>query len=86
MHQHAFEQTQANAFAWHERMRRLDQVIRQQCNFALETKLGGESMAAKIAEACESDDVVMWCCGLADIQLHLDRVGARVVIWGARHP
>lgn len=74
--------TQANAMAWQEGMRRLDDAVAQGRSHALETTLGGESVAARLREASRTHDVLMWFCGLATPELHLARVHERVAVGG----
>ncbi|QEA14147.1 AAA family ATPase [Comamonas flocculans] len=76
------EQTQANAAAWSEGMRRLDEAVAQGRNHALETTLGGESVTARLRGACRTHDVLVWFCGLASPELHLQRVRERVAAGG----
>lgn len=78
----AGDQTQANAAAWNEGMRRLDEAIAQGRSHAFETTLGGESVAARLREASRTHDVLVWFCGLAAPELHLARVRQRVAAGG----
>jgi predicted ABC-type ATPase len=77
-------QAGANAHAWQESMHRLEHAIAQGLNHAFETTLGGESMSAKIRQATQTHEVLIWFCGLASPELHIARVKARVVAGG--HP
>jgi hypothetical protein len=45
---------------------------------AFETTLGGRTVAAKIREATNTHDVIVWFCGLATPEQHIRRVAARV--------
>jgi len=74
----------ANANAWQEGMRRLDEAIARGSNHAFETTLGGNSVTAKILEATKTHDVLIWFGGLSSPELHIARVEARVVSGG--HP
>ncbi len=76
------EQGQANAAAWQEGMRRLDQAVANNANYAFETTLGGRTVPARIKAASETHDVLMWFCGLSSPELHLARVKARVAVGG----
>jgi predicted ABC-type ATPase len=76
------DQVQANAAAWHEGMRRLDEAIANGANFAFETTLGGRTVPAKIRAASATHDVLMWFCGLSSPELHIARVRARVAAGG----
>lgn len=75
-------QTAANAVAWQEGMRRLDEAIAHRTNHAFETTLGGRTVPAKIREAARSHDVMVWFCGLSSPEQHLERVKARVAAGG----
>jgi len=75
-------QDSANAAAWQEGMRRFDLAIANCKSFAFETTLGGRSVAARLHAATASHDVLMWFCGLATAELHIARVGARVLAGG----
>lgn len=72
------DQADANAAAWHEGMRRLQQALADGRSHAFETTLGGHTVPATIAAAADSHDVLMWFCGLASPELHIARVAARV--------
>lgn len=75
-------QATANAHAWTESVRRLDEAIANRHNHAFETTLGGQTVAARIAVAARTHDVLMWFCGLASPDLHVARVRARVAAGG----
>ena len=76
------DQTAANAAAWQEGMRRLDEAVAAGRSFAFETTLGGRSVAARLQGAASTHDVLVWFCGLASPELHLARVQARVAAGG----
>lgn len=76
------DQTEANAAAWQEGMRRLDEAIANGTNYAFETTLGGRTVPARIRAAAETHDVLMWFCGLSSPELHVARVKARVAAGG----
>lgn len=78
------DQETANAYAWNEGMRRLDEAIAKGLNYAFETTLGGKTVTAKILEATKTHDVLIWFCGLSSPELHIARVKARVAAGG--HP
>lgn len=63
-------------------MRRLDQAMTGRTHFAFETTLGGTTVAARIAAAARTHDVLMWCCGLDSPERHIARVRARVAAGG----
>jgi predicted ABC-type ATPase len=75
-------QSAANAIAWQEGMRRFDEAIRKNQNFAFETTLGGRTVVNKILDATRQYDVMVWFCGLASPELHIARVKARVAAGG----
>ncbi len=78
------DQDTANAQAWAEGMRRLDDALAKRRNHAFETTLGGRSVTAKILKATRTHDVLLWFFGLASPELHIARVKARVAAGG--HP
>jgi predicted ABC-type ATPase len=78
------DQETANAHAWQESMRRLDEAITKGLNHAFETTLGGKTVTAKILEATRTHAVLIWFCGLSSPELHIARVKARVAAGG--HP
>lgn len=72
-------QRDANAFAWQEGRRRLEAAIANGSTFAFETTLGGETITRLLIEAANRGAVVrIWFVGLESIELHLQRVAARV--------
>lgn len=78
------DQVTANANAWHEGMRRLEEALAKGLNHAFETTLGGKSVTAKILQATKTHSVLVWFCGLSSPELHIARVEARVAAGG--HP
>ena len=76
------DQTEANAAAWQEGMRRLDAALASGTHYAFETTLGGRTVPAKIKAATATHDVLMWFCGLTSPELHIARVRARVAMGG----
>ena len=74
--------TAANAAAWREGMRRLDEAVAQGRSHAFETTLGGRSVPARLRAAARTHDVLVWFCGLASPDLHIARVRARVAAGG----
>jgi predicted ABC-type ATPase len=76
------DQALANARAWAEGLRRLDEAIALRRHHAFETTLGGVTMAARIGKAAVSHDVLMWFCGLDSPERHIARVRARVAAGG----
>jgi predicted ABC-type ATPase len=75
-------QEEANALAWQESLRRLDQAIAHRVDYAFETTLGGRTVARRILAAARSHDVILWFCGLSSPELHIERVRARVKAGG----
>jgi predicted ABC-type ATPase len=75
-------QEEANAIAWGEGVRYLDEAIANGTSYAFETTLGGRTVPAKIAAAAVTHDVAIWYCGLASPELHIARVKARVASGG----
>ena len=75
-------QATANAHAWSESVRRLDEAIAGGHSHAFETTLGGHTVAERIAAAARTHDVLMWFCGLVSPDLHVARVRARVAAGG----
>jgi predicted ABC-type ATPase len=78
------DQGTANAAAWTEGMRRLDVAISAGESYAFETTLGGRTVPAKLLAATRTHDVLVWFCGLASLEQHIERVRARVSAGG--HP
>jgi predicted ABC-type ATPase len=72
------DQETANARAWAEGVRRLDEAVVSGHSHAFETTLGGRTIAARIAAATRTHDVMIWFCGLASPDLYVARVRARV--------
>lgn len=79
-------QEEANAIAWSEGMRYLDEAVANGTSYAFETTLGGRTVPARIAAAAAAHDVAVWYCGLASPQLHIARVKARVAYGGHAIP
>jgi predicted ABC-type ATPase len=76
------DQSQANAVAWKEGLRRLDAAVAQGRHHAFETTLGGRTLPARIRTAAATHDVLMWFCGLDSPEHHMARVKARVAVGG----
>ena len=68
----------ANAAAWQEGLRRLNAAIAHGEDYAFETTLGGNTIAARLGDASESHDVLTWFCGLDSPEHHMARVRLRV--------
>lgn len=76
------DQLEANAAAWHEGMRRLDDAIADVRNYAFETTLGGNTVPQKILAASATHDVLLWFCGLDTPERHIARVHSRATAGG----
>jgi predicted ABC-type ATPase len=76
------DQAQANAAAWQEGVRRLDEAVARGWHYAFETTLGGRTVAARIRAATQTHDVMIWFCGLSSPEQHIARVKARVAMGG----
>ncbi|HEY1326325.1 MAG TPA: zeta toxin family protein [Casimicrobiaceae bacterium] len=76
-------QEQANGAAWAEGKRLLERAIRERCDFAFETTLGGNTIAELLLAACEAGiEVHIWFAGLETVELHVERVKQRVASGG----
>lgn len=71
------DQVAANAAAWQEGLRRLDEALASGRNHAFETTLGGNTIPERIATASRTHDVLVWFCGLDSPGRHIARVQAR---------
>lgn len=70
---------QANARSWQEGYDALRQAIDANASFIFETTLGGRSIAAELFRALAlGRDLTIHYVGLADVDLHIRRVAARV--------
>ena len=69
---------EANSVAWQEGLRRLEAAITNGTDYAFETTLGGNTIAARLREAAASHDTTMWFCGLDSPERHIARVRYRV--------
>ena len=67
----------ANAAAWQEGVRRLEAAIAHGEDYAFETTLGGNTIAAKLRAASTHHDLLVWFCGLDSPERHLARVRLR---------
>lgn len=72
-------QAEANSAAWHQGRRLLERAIAERLDFAFETTLGGNTISRLLAEAAaQGIEIYVWYAGLASLQLHIERVRARV--------
>lgn len=72
----------ANAAAWQHGRRALQAALAEGRNFVFETTLGGNTIPALVARACDSHEVTLWFVGLDSVERHLQRVVARVAAGG----
>ena len=73
----------ANGAAWHEGKRLLERAIDEDADYAFETTLGGNTITELLGEAiARGREVYIWYAGLASVELHLERVRARVARGG----
>jgi predicted ABC-type ATPase len=75
-------QEQANSLAWHRGVDLLKSAIDRGEPYAVETTLRGKSVAAEIRRACDTHDVHLWYCGLATLEMHIQRVKEREAAGG----
>jgi predicted ABC-type ATPase len=68
----------ADGDAWVYGKAQLEAAIANRTSFAFETTLGGNTIHRLLGEAAETHDVIMIFCGLASVELHIDRVKLRV--------
>src|SRR5262245_56150839 len=73
----------ANSLAWHEGRRLLERAIAERGDLALETSLGGATIARLLHQAASVGMAVhVWYAALATVELHVARVRARVARGG----
>ena len=77
-----WEASEANSIAWNEGRQRLEEAIETGRNHAFETTLGGDTIKQLLMQASATQQVVMWYCGLEGVDLHIERVAARVAAGG----
>lgn len=72
-------QADANSAAWHQGVRLLRRAIVERKDFTFETTLGANTIPRMLQEAAtQGIEIYVWYVGLANAQLHIDRVEARV--------
>ena len=82
-HNPALSQTDANSAAWHQGVRLLRRAIAERKDFAFETTLGANTITHLLKEAAtQGIEIHVWYFGLANAQLHINRVEARVSAGG----
>jgi predicted ABC-type ATPase len=75
----ALSQAEANSAAWHQGVRLLRRAIAEHKDVAFETTLGANTIPRMLREAAaQGIEIFVWYVGLAGVQLHIDRVDARV--------
>lgn len=75
----SLDQASANSLAWQQGKRLLERAIRENLDFAIETTLGGSTMAQLIADAASQGiEVRVFYVGLASADAHIERVRQRV--------
>jgi len=73
------DQATANADAWHLGSRLLKRAIDERLDYAFETTLGGNTILRQLIEAAIAGiEVHVWYAGLADAEMHVERVRSRV--------
>jgi predicted ABC-type ATPase len=75
----ALSPADANSAAWHHGVRLLSRAIKERKDFAFETTLGANTIPRMLQDAAaQGIEIFVWYVGLASVQLHIDRVDARV--------
>ncbi len=70
---------QINSIVWTEGLRRLQAAINNKSDFTFETTLGGSTITNTLFDAIAAGvPVSIWYCGLDSVDLHIQRVAARV--------
>ncbi len=76
---------EANALAWKQGKELLEAAIANRTDFNFESTLGGDTITRLLIEAARKGAKLnVWYAGLASVDLHLQRVAARVAKGG--HP
>jgi predicted ABC-type ATPase len=71
--------SESNGLAWQEGKRRLEKAIAEGGHFTFEATLGGNTITRLSLEAAATGArLQIWYAGLANVELHLQRVAARV--------
>lgn len=72
-----------NSEVWNEGLNRLKNAIYNQTHFTFETTLGGSTITNTLLDAIVAGvPVSVWYCGLLSVELHIERVAARVAQGG----
>jgi predicted ABC-type ATPase len=70
---------ETNSIAWHEGVRLVRRAIDERLDFAFETTLGGHTITELLGFATSSGiELRIWFVALASVELHIERVRARV--------
>ena len=70
---------EANSFAWQRGKELLEAAIAHRADFNFESTLGGNTITALLIEAAAKGATLnLWYAGLSNVELHIQRVGARV--------
>ena len=77
-----YSQGEANSLAWTHGRDLLEAAIANRSYFAIETTLGGDTIASMLRHAADTHQVHIWYCGLSSPELHIERVKARVKAGG----
>ena len=76
-------QKEANSAAWHAGVRLLKRAMTEHLDYTFETTLGGNTIPHLLAQAASQGiQIHLWYVGLSSVQLHIDRVRARVLRGG----
>jgi predicted ABC-type ATPase len=76
-------QDEANARAWNEGRRQLEDAIREKSDFVFETTLGGSTITELLLKALDEGlEVALIFVGLEKVELHIERVRSRVQAGG----
>jgi predicted ABC-type ATPase len=73
---------EANAYAWEQGVTKLREAIDNCANFAFETTSCASTIPGLLIKAAETHDVKVWFCGLASVEMHIERVALRVAHGG----
>lgn len=69
---------EANAYAWRYGYNKLHEAISNKLTYSFETTLGGDSITQLLKAATNTHDIHVLYCGLASVELHIERVQKRV--------
>lgn len=83
----SMELAEANAQAWQEGKKRLEEAIRDRADFTFETTLGGSTITNLLLKALDENlEVAVLYVGLESPELHVARVQSRVSAGGHHIP